>query len=72
MNKNRNEKNFKKFFCKMSAKEEDIIMIGLIEMRTRTLPSLPNEPKAKLKRIKNPKYVAFVVVTLHSPGIKHL
>ena len=56
----------------MSAKEEDIIMIGLIEMRTRTLPSLPNEPKAKLKRIKNPKYVAFVVVTLHSPGTKHL
>ena len=43
----------------MSAKEEDIIMIGLIEMRTRTLPSLRNEPKAKLKRIKIPKIRCF-------------
>ena len=33
----------------MSAKEEDIIMIGLIEIRTRTLPTLRNKPKAKLK-----------------------
>ena len=52
----------------MSAKEEDKIMIGLIEMRTRTLPSLPNEPKAKLKRIKNPD-IAFTryqtLVILH-------
>ena len=59
MSKNTNEKNFKQFFCKMSAKEEDIIMMGLIEIRTRTLPSLRNKPKAKLKLIKIPEIRCF-------------
>ena len=59
MNKNTNEKNFKKFFCKMSGKEEDIIMIGLIKIRTRTLPSLRNKPKAKLRWIKIPEILCF-------------
>ena len=43
----------------MSAKEEDIIMIGLIEIRTRTFPSLRNKPKAKLKWIKIPEIRCF-------------
>ena len=59
MNKNTSEKKFKKIFCMMSAKEEDIIMIGLIEIRTRTLPTLRNKSKAKLKWIKIPKIRCF-------------
>ena len=63
MNKKYQRKKFlKKFSARCRRNEEDIIMIRLIEIRTRTLPFLRNKPKAKLKRIKNPKYVAFVVV----------
>ena len=49
MNKKYQRKKFKKkFSARCRRNEEDIIMIRLIEIRTRTLPFLRNQPKAKL------------------------